>query len=214
MSGLEHDVAIDLSRALNLVNANDLLARQVIQIARNHKQVQGFVKACAAFGKFKDEFLFDVYTKILNHDREHGVNGPSPSSTTGNTNGRRSDSNNNSNDEPSGGMSNFVRGYDDDDTPAAPALPGGLIKKVRPAGDDRHVFKVPTVPVGVSRLGLDKLAKEKREARERAAAAAAEQQTDSKRIKLQVEDEWKDTDNSIEDSQDTEMKDSSTFSLS
>lgn len=44
MSGLEHQVAIDISRALNLVNANDLLARQVIQIARNHKQVGGFVK--------------------------------------------------------------------------------------------------------------------------------------------------------------------------
>lgn len=44
MSGLEHQVAIDISRALNLVNANDLLARQVIQIARNHKQAGGFVK--------------------------------------------------------------------------------------------------------------------------------------------------------------------------
>lgn len=44
MSGLEHEIAIDISRALNLVNPNDLLARQVIQIARNHKQANGFVK--------------------------------------------------------------------------------------------------------------------------------------------------------------------------
>ncbi len=44
MSGLEHEIAIDISRALNLINPNDLLARQVIQIARNHKQAQGFVK--------------------------------------------------------------------------------------------------------------------------------------------------------------------------
>lgn len=49
MSGLEHQVAIDISRALNLVNANDLLARQVIQIARNHKQVGGFVKGKELF---------------------------------------------------------------------------------------------------------------------------------------------------------------------
>ncbi|KAI8602961.1 hypothetical protein EDD21DRAFT_55430 [Dissophora ornata] len=208
MSDLEHEIAIDLSRALNLVNANDLLARQVIQIARNHKQVQGFVKACAAFGKFKDEFLFDVYTKIQTHDREYGVSGPSISGDSGSrpmartSNGKQDDS---KSKESSVAMSNFVRSYGEDEAPA-PVLPGGLIKKAKPAGDDRHVFKTPSVPVGVSRLGLDKLAKEKREERE---LAAAKQQADAKRIKLQVEDEWKDGDSHPEregETKDVEMK--------
>ncbi|KAF9583362.1 DEAH-box RNA helicase prp16 [Lunasporangiospora selenospora] len=178
MSGFEHEVAIDLSRALNLVNANDLLARQVIQIARNHKQASGFVKACTAFGKFKDEFLFDVYVKVQNYDRDHAGNGESNEYG----NGHQTSSTNQRQSSLSVGLSNFVRSFDDDDESSAPELPGGLIKR-KTTGDDRHVFKMPTVPQGVSRLGLDKLAKEKREERESAAAAAA------KKIKLQVEDE-------------------------
>ncbi|KAF9568089.1 DEAH-box RNA helicase prp16 [Mortierella alpina] len=189
MSGLEHEIAVDISRALNLINPNDLLARQVIQIARNHKQAQGFVKACAAFGKFKDEFLFDIYTKIQNHDREHGVDGPSPA--TPKQENSRSGGSRPKIQESSVAMSNFTRAYDEEDEAPAPQLPGGLIKRVKSAtGDDRHVFKAPAVPTGVSRLGLDKLAKEKREERERVAATSQP----AKKIKLQVEDEWRDGD--------------------
>ncbi|KAF8951662.1 DEAH-box RNA helicase prp16 [Haplosporangium bisporale] len=181
MSGLEHQVAIDISRALNLVNANDLLARQVIQIARNHKQAGGFVKACAAFGKFKDEFLFDIYLKIQNHDQEHGVEDPSKTAAhkddtvmSANTSRPKKESK-----EPSVGMSNFTLSFTEEDEELPPQLPGGLLKKAKPSGDDRAVFKVPAVPKGVSRLGLDKLAKEKREERERTA------ESDAKKIKLQ-----------------------------
>ncbi|KAF9316952.1 DEAH-box RNA helicase prp16 [Podila horticola] len=183
MSGLEHQVAIDISRALNLVNANDLLARQVIQIARNHKQVGGFVKACAAFGKFKDEFLFDIYLKIQNHDREHGVEDTTKPGhkedivMSANTSRPKKESK-----EPSVGMSNFTLSFTEEDEELPPQLPGGLLKKAKPSGDDRAVFKVPSVPKGVSRLGLDKLAKEKREERERTA------QSDAKKIKLQEDD--------------------------
>ncbi|OAQ32112.1 hypothetical protein K457DRAFT_318984 [Linnemannia elongata AG-77] len=167
MSGLEHEIAIDISRALNLVNPNDLLARQVIQIARNHKQANGFVKACAGFGRFKDEALFDIYTKIHTHDSEHGVDGPAAASS----NGRQSSNNKGSSvQESSISMtSKFARSYEDDDEEPEQIMQGGLVikpKKVA-AGDDRHVFKAPTLPAGVSRLGLDRLAKEKREEKER-----------------------------------------------
>ncbi|KAF9346672.1 DEAH-box RNA helicase prp16, partial [Mortierella sp. AD094] len=215
MSDLEHQIAIDVSRALNLVNPNDLLARQVIQIARNHKQVQGFVKgmSCAAFGKFKEDFLFDLYTKIQTHDREFGVDSPSSSGAAGSGSGKDGSKSKPAEVGSSVGMSNFTRSYLEEDEAPAPELPGGLIKRVRAPGDERHVFKTPTVPIGVSRLGLDKLAKEKREERERVAAA-------TKKIKLQVEDEWKDGDSRSDeqgDTQDVEMngdKDSSSEKLS
>ncbi|KAG0352001.1 DEAH-box RNA helicase prp16 [Podila minutissima] len=202
MSGLEHQVAIDISRALNLVNANDLLARQVIQIARNHKQVGGFVKACAAFGKFKDEFLFDIYLKIQNHDREHGVEDTSKpvhkedTVTSANTSRPKKESK-----EPSVGMSNFTLSFTEEDEELPPQLPGGLLKKAKPSGDDRAVFKVPAVPKGVSRLGLDKLAKEKREERERAA------QSDAKKIKLQENDSHSSRDVDMEGASDANSRD-------
>ncbi|KAF9112727.1 DEAH-box RNA helicase prp16 [Mortierella sp. AM989] len=213
MSDLEHQIAIDVSRALNLVNPNDLLARQVIQIARNHQQVQGFVKACAAFGKFKEEFLFDLYTKIQAHDREFGVDGPSASGATGSRSGRDGSKSNSAAVESSVAMSNFTQAFNEEDESSAPVLPGGLIMRAKSAGDERHVFKTPAVPVGVSRLGLDKLAKEKREEREHAAAA-------TKKIKLQVEDEWKDGDSRSDEQGDTqdvdmkEIKDSASDKLS
>ncbi|KAF9298343.1 DEAH-box RNA helicase prp16 [Mortierella antarctica] len=202
MSGLEHQVAIDISRALNLVNANDLLARQVIQIARNHKQVGGFVKACAAFGKFRDEFLFDIYLKIQNHDREHGVEDTSKpvhkedTVKSANTSRPKKESK-----EPSVGMSNFTLSFTEEDEELPPQLPGGLLKKAKPSGDDRAVFKVPAVPKGVSRLGLDKLAKEKREERERAA------QSDAKKIKLQENDSRSSRDVDMEGASDANSRD-------
>lgn len=39
-----HDIAIQLSRTLNLTNPNDLLARRVIQIAKNDKNADAFAK--------------------------------------------------------------------------------------------------------------------------------------------------------------------------
>lgn len=39
-----HDIAIDISRALNLTNPNDLIARKVIQFADTHKDFEKFSK--------------------------------------------------------------------------------------------------------------------------------------------------------------------------
>ncbi|KAF9199035.1 DEAH-box RNA helicase prp16 [Haplosporangium sp. Z 27] len=156
------------------------------------------MSTCAAFGKFKEDFLFDLYAKIQAHDKEFGVDDTSKSKATGSGSGKDTSNDNSAQIGSYVGLSNFTRSYDDDDEAPAPVLPGGLIKRVKKEGDERHVFKTPTVPVGVSRLGLDKLAKEKREERERAAAAA------SKKIKLQVEDEWKDEDSRSDEQKDTQ----------
>lgn len=42
-NGFKHQVAIQLSRALNLVNPNDLLAERVIDIAKTNS-AEGFAK--------------------------------------------------------------------------------------------------------------------------------------------------------------------------
>ena len=39
-----HDIAIQLSRTLNLTNPNDLLAKRVIQIAKNDRNANSFVR--------------------------------------------------------------------------------------------------------------------------------------------------------------------------
>ena len=39
-----HKIAIELSRAVNLLNPNDLLAKSVIQVAKDHKSVETFIK--------------------------------------------------------------------------------------------------------------------------------------------------------------------------
>ena len=39
-----HEIAIKLSRALNLINPNDLLARRVIDIARNNDELNRFTQ--------------------------------------------------------------------------------------------------------------------------------------------------------------------------
>ncbi|KAF9425812.1 DEAH-box RNA helicase prp16 [Podila epigama] len=209
MSGLEHQIAIDISRALNLVNANDLLARQVIQIARNHKQVQGFVKACAAFGKFKEEFLFDIYQKILDHDQEFGVE-DSTAATKQKENEKNVSTTKPKKDpkEPTVGMSNFTLSFTEEDEELPPQLPGGLLKKAKPSGDNAPVFKVPTAPRGVSRLGLDKLALEKREERKRAAKAAL--QSDAKRSGGHRDASQGDQDVKMDDASDSDKRDKGT----
>ncbi|THH26848.1 hypothetical protein EUX98_g7335 [Antrodiella citrinella] len=72
-----HQLAIKLSRALNIVNPNDLLARRVQDIARTNT-LDGFVtashKAARTFGKFKDTFLAEIHAEpvqgIVVHDSE------------------------------------------------------------------------------------------------------------------------------------------------
>ncbi|KIK68997.1 hypothetical protein GYMLUDRAFT_67703 [Collybiopsis luxurians FD-317 M1] len=64
-----HNLAIKLSRALNLVNPNDLLAQRVTDIAKTNS-LDGFINAAKAFGKLKDSFLAELHSEILSHARQ------------------------------------------------------------------------------------------------------------------------------------------------
>ncbi len=76
-----HQIAIRLSRALNIINPNDLLAQTAIDIAKTTTQ-DGFMTgmysvprpviflsttAARSFGKFQDSFLGELYADILSH---------------------------------------------------------------------------------------------------------------------------------------------------
>ncbi|KAG2023687.1 pre-mRNA splicing factor [Coprinopsis cinerea AmutBmut pab1-1] len=139
-----HGIAIKLSRAMVAlnpvisVNPNDLLARNVINLARDNDSVESFMKAARAFGKFQDSFLFELYTEIRTHIKEEttGVSAqPVPGITV----------------------------HDSDVLEPAPVRPGGL---QRP--DKRHTFRQPAKleppTPRASVLGLDRLASEKRAA--------------------------------------------------
>lgn len=81
----KHNLAIKLSRALNTVNPNDLLAQRVTDLALQH-DLEGFSKgivvnasfssvidmlaAAKTFGKFKDSFLAELHAEILLHVRQ------------------------------------------------------------------------------------------------------------------------------------------------
>jgi len=84
-----HQVAIKLSRALNTLNPNDLLARRVIDIAKTNS-VGGFISgiiipflsilqskrlfaAANTFGKFQDSFLAELHAEISSHAKQEAT---------------------------------------------------------------------------------------------------------------------------------------------
>ncbi|ORY93032.1 hypothetical protein BCR43DRAFT_362554 [Syncephalastrum racemosum] len=83
-----HDLAIELSRSLNLTNPNDLLAKRVIQLAKNDPSFDRFAAACQTFGRFKREFLFGIFNKIddyLQHKKFYADDKPGRSQQNSNT---------------------------------------------------------------------------------------------------------------------------------
>lgn len=60
-------VAVQLSRALNSISVNALLARRVIDIASSNPSVATFKKALSAFGKITDAVVEELHTEILVH---------------------------------------------------------------------------------------------------------------------------------------------------
>ncbi|KAG1777266.1 pre-mRNA splicing factor [Suillus placidus] len=135
--GFKHQVAIQLSRALNLVNPNDLLAERVIDIAKTNS-VEGFAKAARAFGKFQDSFLTELHDEILSHVKQE-ASGLAPRPVEG------------------------ITVHDSEVLEPDPIRQGGLVRN-----DTRHTFRQPAKPIEPptprgSLLGLDRLAKEKRE---------------------------------------------------
>jgi hypothetical protein len=61
-----HNVAIKISRVMNSLNPNDLLARRVIDIAKNNS-ADGFIQAAAGFGLTQVTFLKELHTEILDY---------------------------------------------------------------------------------------------------------------------------------------------------
>ncbi|KAG2050187.1 P-loop containing nucleoside triphosphate hydrolase protein [Suillus hirtellus] len=135
--GFKHRVAIQLSRALNLVNPNDLLAERVIDIAKTNS-AEGFAKAARAFGKFQDSFLTELHDEILSHVKQE-ASGLAPRPVEG------------------------ITVHDSEVLEPDPIRQGGLVRD-----ETRHTFRQPAKPIEPptprgSLLGLDRLAKEKRE---------------------------------------------------
>ncbi|KAF8554533.1 P-loop containing nucleoside triphosphate hydrolase protein [Imleria badia] len=133
----KHQVAIKLSRALNTLNPNDLLAQRVMDIAKSGT-VEGFMNAARAFGKFQNSFLTELHSEIISHLKQ----------------------------EESGHIPQPVQGitvHGSEVLEPEAARPGGLMRS-----DTRHTFRQPAKPIEPptprgSLLGLDRLAKEKRD---------------------------------------------------
>ncbi|KAI8342035.1 P-loop containing nucleoside triphosphate hydrolase protein [Chlamydoabsidia padenii] len=178
MSGLDkdftHEIAIDFSRALNLPNPNDQLAKRVIQIATNDRSFEKFASACKTFGRFNDDFLQATYTKITDYAKnppKKEFSGPSASIDEG-TKGEV-----------------LILGNN---------LPGGLIGRNKSSKSDeqRPVFKAPAPKTSL--LGLDELARKKRAAE--VAKNKSSNEHEEKRIKVDSISQWDDDASTIDDS--------------
>ncbi|KIJ21328.1 hypothetical protein PAXINDRAFT_64773 [Paxillus involutus ATCC 200175] len=133
----KHQVSIKLSRALNLVNPNDLLAERVMDIAKMNT-VEGFSDAARAFGKFQSSFLTELHAEIMSHVKQE-ASGLAPKPVHG------------------------ITVHDSEVLEPEPIRAGGLMRS-----DTRHAFRQPAKPIEPptprsSLLGLDRLAKEKRD---------------------------------------------------
>ncbi|KAI0344289.1 P-loop containing nucleoside triphosphate hydrolase protein [Trametopsis cervina] len=136
-----HALAIKLSRALNLLNPNDLLARRVQDIAKTNS-VDGFISAAKSFGKFQDSFLAELHAEISTHANQESTEAALH--------------------RPAQGI--VVHDNDSDVLAPEPVRQGGLVRK-----DASHTFRQPARPLEpptprTSVLGLDRLAQEKRAA--------------------------------------------------
>ncbi|KAJ7356617.1 P-loop containing nucleoside triphosphate hydrolase protein [Mycena albidolilacea] len=159
MADFNHQLAIKLSRALNTLNPNDLLAQRVTDIAKTNS-VEGFVKAARAFGKFQDSFLQELHAEVLLHVKQEAT-GVVPKPVEG------------------------ITVHDSDVLEPEPVRPGGLMMRA----DTRHTFRQPAKPLEPptprsSLLGLDRLAQEKR-----AAAANGNDQGSRKKPRLDDDSE-------------------------
>ncbi|KIJ60094.1 hypothetical protein HYDPIDRAFT_177540 [Hydnomerulius pinastri MD-312] len=136
-SDFKHQVAIKLSRALNIINPNDLLAERVMDIAKTNT-VEGFTNAARAFGKFQGSFLTELHAEIMSHLKQE-ASGLAPKPLEG------------------------ITVHDSEVLEPEPVRQGGLMQSTT-----RHTFRQPAKPIEPptprgSLLGLDRLAKEKRD---------------------------------------------------
>ncbi|KAI0770981.1 P-loop containing nucleoside triphosphate hydrolase protein [Trametes elegans] len=133
-----HQIAIQLSRALNLVNPNDLLAQRVQDIAKTNT-VDGFIAAAKSFGKFRDSFLAELHAEILSHEKQEAAG------------------------EPAQPVQGIVV-HDSDVLEPEPVRQGGLMRKDAKHTFRQPTKPLAPPTPRASVLGLDRLAQEKRAA--------------------------------------------------
>ncbi|KAJ6519179.1 P-loop containing nucleoside triphosphate hydrolase protein [Mycena sanguinolenta] len=138
MADFNHQLAIKLSRALNTLNPNDLLAQRVTDIAKTNS-VEDFVKAARAFGKFQDSFLQELHAEILLHAKQEAT-GVVPQPVEG------------------------ITVHDSDVLEPEPARPGGLMRTDARHTFRKPATPLEPPTPRSSLLGLDRLAQEKRAA--------------------------------------------------
>ncbi|BGP30842.1 Pre-mRNA-splicing factor ATP-dependent RNA helicase PRP16 [Rhodotorula toruloides] len=133
MVPMQH-LAILLSRSLNTLNPNPVLAKTVYNLSHSHSTVDSFHKAISAFGRFSLPQATEIYEYCQAQETiERAFSQPGSSLN--------------------GGRGIQIMDHDvlEPDQPVRAGLSMG-------AGEDKHVFKVPQR----SALGLDRLAAEKR----------------------------------------------------
>ncbi|KAF7306353.1 hypothetical protein MIND_00426500 [Mycena indigotica] len=134
MDDFNHQVAIKLSRALNTLNPNDLLAQRVADIAKSNS-VADFITAARSFGKFEDSFLSELHGEIILHEK-----GIAPKPVEG------------------------ITVHDSDVLEPPPARPGGLMRPDTRHTFKQPAKPLEPPTPRASILGLDRLAQEKRAA--------------------------------------------------
>ncbi|KAF8876489.1 P-loop containing nucleoside triphosphate hydrolase protein [Infundibulicybe gibba] len=133
-----HKLAIKLSRALNIINPNDLLAQRVTDIAKTNS-LEGFTKAAKSFGKFKDFFLAELHSEILSHAKQEAT-GIDPQPIPG------------------------ITVHDSDVLEPEPVRQGGLVRKDTLILLKQPAKPIEPPTPRASLLGLDQLARDKRAA--------------------------------------------------
>lgn len=167
-----------LSRRLNTVNPNDLLAKRVVDIARHNSSGEAFIKAASSFGKFDTDFLLSLHSQILAHLAAASKTSGNGQRRTSISEGGKAHAGNDMNPSEDAGSQ-----HTGDVQPAAPRQRGGLVR----TGD--HTFKAPNDKPRASLLGLDRLAAEKRAAAESANASGSSDSHSSKRQRLDRSDQ-------------------------
>ncbi|KAK6332833.1 DEAH-box RNA helicase prp16 [Orbilia brochopaga] len=64
-----HHLAIQIGKELGR-DPNDYLARNIIQIAKGQPGPKSFIAACSAFGRYRDEFLQEVFEQVKTRIQE------------------------------------------------------------------------------------------------------------------------------------------------
>lgn len=201
-----HSLAISISREINLVNPNDMLAQRVLDLALQNDTVTSFQTAAKTFGRFRDTFLQEVWMDArANKFTASGAhNAEMPSGGISIRNGINGNSSVNGHAKSTGGQGEDDEGerrmmvgnlvIEDSEVmmppkqaPGGLQLPGGLKRSSSTGSGKASPIQSPRS----SELGLDRLAAEKR--RERLLSESGSDR-ESKRSKYDSEDDSNDSD--------------------